>query len=149
MKTKFLFLLLSLTTSLCFGAENPPKIGEFCWNELATPDLQKSKEFYGKVFGWEFVENKMGDMTYTMIKINGKEGGGMWSIPQDKQQEIPSHWMSYILVENVEAALEKATKNGATVVKPVTTIKDTGKFTIIKDTTGAHIALWQSLRKPS
>ena len=148
-RTKLLLLLLSLTTSLGFGEQNPKKNGEFCWNELATSDLQKAKDFYGKVFGWEFVEKKMGETTYTMIKVNGKDNGGMWAIPKDKQQEIPPHWMSYILVENIEASLEKAKKNGATVLKPITTLEDAGKFAIITDPTGAHIALWQSLNKPN
>lgn len=46
----------------------------------------------------------MGNMTYTMIKKGDKNLGGIWAIPKDQQKEIPPHWMSYILVENVAAA---------------------------------------------
>lgn len=50
-----------------------PKVGEFCWNELATANVKTAKDFYGKVFGWEFSDHDMGDMTYTMIKCNDKK----------------------------------------------------------------------------
>lgn len=123
-----------------------PQFGNFCWNELATTNVKAAKDFYSKVFGWQFTDHEMGDMTYTMIKINDKDFAGIWAIPKEQQKQIPPHWMAYILVEDVEKALDKAKKNGATVVKPVTNANEMGRFAIITDPTGAHIALWQSLR---
>lgn len=124
-----------------------PKIGEFCWNELATPNVKAAKDFYGKVLGWEFTDHDMGDMTYTMIKCGGgKEFGGIWQIPNDKKNEIPPHWMGYILVDNVDSILTKAKNAGATIKMPVTPAGDFGRFAIIVDPTGAHIAFWQSLK---
>lgn len=124
---------------------NQPKPGEFCWTELATPNVQSAKDFYSKVFGWQFTDHDMGEMTYTMIKRDGQEFGGMWGIPKDKENHIPPHWMSYILVENLDDSLKKASSQGATIVKPVTNAGDMGRFAIITDPTGAHVALWQSL----
>lgn len=120
--------------------------GDFCWNELATSDPKAAKDFYGKVFGWEFVEHEMGDMNYTMIRHKDKNlCAGIWVIPKDKQKQIPSHWMAYILVENLDKALEKATKHGASIVKPAANAGDFGRFAVITDPTGAHIALWEAL----
>lgn len=127
-------------------AQPMPKAGEFCWNELATTDVTKAKDFYSKVFGWKFTDHDMGDTTYTMVKTSDKEFGGIWSIPKDKQKEIPPHWMAYIMVENLDESLKKATANGATVVKPATNAGEMGRFSIITDPTGAHVALWQTLR---
>lgn len=124
-----------------------PKIGEFCWTELATTNVQSAKDFYKKVFDWKFSDLNMGEMTYTMIKRDGKEFGGMWAIPKDKEKQIPPHWMSYILVENLEDSLAKASNNGATMVKPISNAGDMGRFAIITDPAGAHIALWQVLSK--
>jgi predicted enzyme related to lactoylglutathione lyase len=123
-----------------------PQVGQFCWNELATSNVQAAKDFYGKVFGWQFSDVEMGDTTYTMIKLKNQEFAGIWAIPKDKQKMIPPHWMAYILVENLDKSVEKALKNGATIVKPASTAGDFGRFAIITDPTGAHIALWQSLR---
>lgn len=125
-----------------------PKAGEFCWNELATTNVQAAKDFYGKVFGWKFSEHEMGDMTYTMIKQgNDKEFAGIWAIPKDQEKQIPPHWMAYILVENLDASLEKARKNGAKIIRPATNAGDFGRLAILADPTGAHIALWQTMRK--
>ncbi len=123
-----------------------PKAGEFVWNELATPNVQEAKNFYSKVFGWEFIDKNMGEMTYTIIKKGDKEFGGIWSIPAAQQNQIPPHWLAYILVENIEQSLAKARQNGATVIKPVQKAGDMGLFAVIKDPTGAHLALWQNLK---
>jgi len=121
-----------------------PTVGEFCWTELATPNVQAAKDFYGKVFGWEFSEQDMGnDMMYTMISTKGKQFGGMWAIPKDK--EIPPHWMSYILVKNIDESLEEVQKHGANVVRPAMNAGDYGRYAVITDPTGAHVALWQPL----
>ena len=123
-----------------------PKVNEFCWNELATVNVQEAKDFYGNVFGWEFEEHNMGGMTYTMAKLNGKDLAGIWAIPKEHAAHVPPHWMSYILVDDVEKSLEKAKSAGATVVKEVTSAGEVGKFAIIIDPVGAHIAMWQPVR---
>lgn len=120
------------------------KAGEFCWNELATRNVKEAKEFYSKSFGWQFSDHQIGDSTYSMIKCGGQEFGGMWQIPHD-QTDIPPHWMSYILVDNLEQSLDTVKKNGAQVKVPTTKAGEFGMFAIIIDPTGAHIALWQSL----
>lgn len=119
-------------------------VGQFCWNELATPDVNKAKDFYGKVFGWQFREHKMDGMTYTLIKSKDKEFAGIWQIPTEQQKEIPPHWMAYILVADVAAALEKAKQHGAKEIKEVTQAGEMGRFAIIVDPTGAHLALWEA-----
>lgn len=121
--------------------------GEFCWNELATSNVQKAKDFYAKVFGWKFTDVDMGDMKYTMIKMNDKDIGGIWNIPKDKENHIPPHWMSYILVNNVDESLRTAEENGATIIKSKTQAGEMGLLGIIQDPTGAHLALWQPLQK--
>lgn len=124
-----------------------PKVGEFCWNELATTNVQAAKDFYGKVFGWTFTDHDMPKMTYTMIKKNNNDFGGIWGIPKDKESQIPPHWMGYILVENLDESVKKVTQNGGTILKPADNAGDFGRFAIITDPTGAHIALWQTLTK--
>ncbi|MDP1604534.1 MAG: VOC family protein [Legionella sp.] len=120
--------------------------GQFCWNELATTSVKDAKDFYGEIFGWEFTDHKMGDITYTMIKNGDKEFGGMWQIPNDQQEDIPPHWMGYILVDDLEKTLKKAESLGATIKMPATAAGDYGRFGIIIDPTGAHIAFWESIR---
>jgi predicted enzyme related to lactoylglutathione lyase len=124
-----------------------PNVGQFCWTELATPNAKAAKEFYSKAFGWEFAEHAMDGYNYSLVKNGNKEFAGIWEIPKDKQQEIPPHWMSYILVDSLESALHKVQQHGAKIQVPETKVSDFGKFAIIIDPTGAHIALWESCTK--
>lgn len=117
--------------------------GEFCWNELATANVKAAKDFYSKVFGWTYREHEMPDTTYTVIELNGKDIGGIWAIPKEKQSKLQPHWVTYILVKDLDAALKKAHENGAKIVKPLTKSGDLGLFGIIEDPTGAHIAFWE------
>lgn len=122
------------------------KPGDFCWNELMTPDLQKAKQFYAALFNWQTKDEEIGDKTYTMFARDDKQLGGMLQIPKDREGQIPPHWMSYIFVEDLDSTLEKAKKLGAGVTMPATPVSDFGRFAVIQDPTGAHIALWQSLK---
>jgi uncharacterized protein len=108
--------------------------------ELMTSDVKKSKEFYQSLFEWK-LEDVPG-MDYTMIKVGEGTGGGMMKVPMP---EMPSHWMAYVLVDDVSASTEKAKSLGANIVKPVTEIPGVGKFSVIVDPTGASLALWQPL----
>lgn len=121
-----------------------PNGSEFCWNELATRNVQAAKEFYGKIFGWEFTDEKTGDMTYTVIK-NKEEGlGGIWQIPDEKKDKIPPHWLGYVSVENLEHVVKEAEKLGATIIVQPKPVGDWGRFAVIEDPVGAHLAFWQS-----
>lgn len=123
---------------------NKAQSSEFCWNELMTSDVPRAKEFYKALFGWESQDHDMGDMVYTMFKSGDKGIGGMMQIPPGKENQIPPHWMSYVSVANLEQAVEKAQKLGATLVVPPKAAGEFGRLAVILDPTGAHIALWEA-----
>ncbi|MDX1837924.1 VOC family protein [Legionella taurinensis] len=123
---------------------NQPQTGEFCWNELAVADKEAAQSFYGQLLGWTFTDHDLGEFTYTMIKNRDQEFGGLWQIPNDRQKEIPPHWMGYILVDDLEKTLAKAEKLGAQVIMPITQAGEMGRFIILRDPAGANIAFWQS-----
>ena len=41
--------------------------GAFSWNELMTTDVTGAKKFYAEAFGWEFRDEPMEGMTYTIV----------------------------------------------------------------------------------
>jgi predicted enzyme related to lactoylglutathione lyase len=110
----------------------------FCHVELNTTDLTKAKEFYGKLFNWKLEDMPGGD--YTMIAVGEGTGGGMMKNPVPG---APSFWLSYILVDDIQAATKKAKSLGGAVMKDVTEIPNYGEFSVITDPTGAHFALWK------
>jgi predicted enzyme related to lactoylglutathione lyase len=120
--------------------------GEFCWNELATRDVEKAKKFYSAMFGWQFEEYDTGELIYTLVKSGDKKFAGIWQIPEADQAKIPPHWMSYILVSDLKAAVENAKKNGATVIVDVKKVGDMGQLAVIIDPVGAHLAFWEAAK---
>jgi len=116
--------------------------GNFCWNELATSDVNQAKEFYTKLFGWQTDDHDVGGFTYTMFKNGNEEIGGMYQIPSEQAQNMPPNWMSYVFVDDLSATVEKAKSLNAKVLKDITQVGDFGSMAVIQDPTGAVIALW-------
>ena len=107
--------------------------------ELCTPDTAKAKEFYTGLFGWEFTDTDMGGgMIYSTFHPSSGPGGGLFSMPG-----MPTFWLAYVGVEDIHAATEKAKSLGATIHKGPQEIPNIGWFTVLADTTGATIALFQ------
>jgi predicted enzyme related to lactoylglutathione lyase len=92
-------------------------MGRFIWRETMTQDVEKTKAFYGGLFGWKFESMTMAEMgTYTIIK-NGETGiGGMMLLGPDKVmpngQRVPTHWAAYVAVKDVDASIASAKKLG-------------------------------------
>lgn len=106
--------------------------------ELCTSDTQKAKDFYSKLFGWQFNDNDMGSMIYSTFKPSSGPGGGVYSMP-----DMPTAWLAYVGVDDINASTEKAKSLGATVLTGPMEIPNVGWATILKDPTGAPIALFQ------
>lgn len=112
----------------------------FVHMELSTTDLDRAKTFYGKLFDWKMQDIPMPQGSYTMIDVGGGTGGGMM---QQLIPGVPSAWLSYVLVDDIKAATQKAESLGATVMKGVTEVMNMGWLSIITDPTGAALGLWQ------
>jgi len=121
------------------------KPGTFCWVELATSDNDAAKTFYTQLFDWDHVDNPMGpDMVYTLLKLNGKDVGGLYKLmPDQVSQGVPTNWLSYVSVTNADETAEKAKAAGATILKEPFDVYTMGRMAVIQDPTGAVFALWQ------
>jgi uncharacterized protein len=110
--------------------------------ELHTGDLARAKDFYSSLFDWklEDIPAPGGEMPYTMINVGEGTGGGMFAAPEGTE---PPHWLAYVGVDDIEASTRKARELGATVLQDVMEIGEYGRLSVIRDPTGAEIALWQ------
>ena len=59
------------------------------------------------------------------------------------EQGIPPHWTSYIAVAEVDAGAEKVTAAGGTILMPPMDVFDSGRMSMVQDSTGAMVGLWQ------
>lgn len=120
--------------------------GEFCWNRLMTTDLNKAKEFYSDLFGWESFELDTGTTVYTIFKMGDKSICALMKIPPELEGVVLPNWLSFIAVNDIERMTDKARELGATVEVSALTIKNYGHASIIIDPSGARVGLWQSLQ---
>lgn len=114
--------------------------GGLSWNELMCRDVARAREFYGRLFGWEFTDMPMGDINYTMIKSNGKDAGGMMAMEGAQFEGIPSHWMVYFAVDDCEATARKVAETGGKVCVPPTEIP-VGRFSVVSDPQGGTFSI--------
>jgi uncharacterized protein len=112
----------------------------FVHSELNTTDVAAAKAFYGKLFDWKLEDLPMGGGTYTMIGVGEGTGGGMMQSPLPG---VPSFWLPYVNVIDIQAATQKAKSLGATVMQDVTEVMGMGWVAVIVDPTGAALGLWK------
>lgn len=118
-----------------------PQHGTFCWMELNAGDTKPAQNFYSELLGWKMKPSSMPDMEYTEFSVDGEEMlGGMFNIPTE-MGEVPPHWMAYVAVDDVDASAAKVAELGGKVEREPMDIPGVGRFCIISDPTGAHLAL--------
>ena len=115
--------------------------GDFSWCELLTRDVESSKEFYKQVLGWEMEEMPMEGGAYTVIKAGEQAVAGIMAMPPQVPQEVPSHWGSYVTVDDVDAIAKKAEDAGATIVVPPSDVPNVGRFCTFQDPQGAVLSV--------
>lgn len=121
------------------------KPGTFCWVECGTTNAAAVKPFYKELFGWDYHDGPGGPgMIYTMIKLDGKDVGGLYEMPSDMlAQNIPPHWLSYVSVANADDVTAQAISAGGTVMKEPFDVATAGRMSVLQDPTGAVFAVWQ------
>lgn len=119
--------------------------GTFCWVELSTTDAAAAKRFYTDLFGWNVVDTPAGpDMTYTMLQVDGKDIGALYEMENErKSQGVPPNWLSYISVKSADDSAAAGEKLGGTITMAAFDVMEVGRMAILRDPTGAVIALWQ------
>lgn len=121
------------------GLVNDP--GSFCWNELATRNIEGACEFYGSLLGWEFERNDHSPHPYFVIKIHGRDNGGI--IQMDEQWgPMPPVWNVYFTVTNVEASVALLTSLKGKVIVPIFDVP-VGRMAVVSDRQGACFNLFE------
>ena len=122
--------------------EQMSNIGKIEWIDLTVDDAEEVREFYQTVTGWKADAFDMGDYNdYNMNSENGEIAAGICHA-RGGNASIPSMWIPYISVANLDASLKAVSDKGGELVNGPRSMPQ-GKYAIIKDPAGAHCALWQ------
>jgi predicted enzyme related to lactoylglutathione lyase len=118
---------------------NCPQTGEFSWNELVSTDVDASKNFYTSLFGWS-ADAFMGGPDYTLFKQGETMVGGLMKCPK---AGVPSHWLPYVTVDDVDASAARAKSLGAQVVMEPFDVPTVGRIAVLLDPQGAAVGLFK------
>lgn len=127
----------------------PPKHGTVCWRELQTKDLEAAKTFYEELAGWNLEQSKLSPVEYAEIHVGEKAVGGMMELNEgfgEGWDQIPSHWGTYIAVDDCDAAFEAVKANGGVTMCPPFDAPNVGRICIATDPSGAHFSMIEFIK---
>lgn len=118
--------------------------GKIWWSELNTWDVPGAMAFYGRTLGWTFDEvanRKPGTQPYRIAKHNGQRVCGIFPLRSPDFDGMGSHWLTYVAVDDMAAILTEVAAAGGNVLRQPFRIPGFGTIAIVRDPTGAGLAL--------
>lgn len=118
-----------------------------------TDSMERTAEFYGKLFGWQFLDTGPEMGHYNMVFKDGQPVGGAMGnadaaagMPEEmKDQALGNYWSVYLDTPDIQALVARATAKGAKVEFEPMQISTMGLNTMLEHTSVGHIGFWQPL----
>jgi hypothetical protein len=124
----------------------PP--GYIGWVDLTVSDAARIRDFYAAVAGWHYEAVDMGGYAdFSMLPAPGAEPVAGVCHARGANEGLPAHWLIYIVVSDLDAALRRVRQEGGTVVRAATDMGPAGRYAVIRDPAGAVAALYQPKRR--
>lgn len=119
----------------------PPQRGEFCWEQLASPDLANARQFYGEMVGWKTMPFPGGQLeTFGFGPRPGEQAATL--VPAAPGQQ--PGWLTFIVVDALGAACERTVRLGGQVISAQTIVPGVGAYSVIRDPQGALLGLFKA-----
>ncbi len=111
------------------------------WTDLSTFDVEQARRFYGRLMHWSF--HAMDDGSgYSIGSSGNREVAGIYEMPAFFQKiRMPSFWMTYFKVEDIDRVVEKARTLGAKVELEEESLS--GRIALIRDPAGAGFTCYE------
>jgi predicted enzyme related to lactoylglutathione lyase len=115
--------------------------GEPIWVDLATPDVQKSIDFYGSLFGWTCDTSRSEEFGgYANFSKDGKLVAGVMPL---MQEGMPPVWSTYFCTDDADKTTAKVTEAGGAVIAPPMAVGDLGIMAVYTATDGSFFGIWE------
>lgn len=112
------------------------------WHELNTWEPEIALAFYGRTLGWKFDETALPDGgNYWIARKDNKPVGAIFELTSPQFTDIPSHWMTYMTVSDIDKAEQDTLREGGEVMRSSALVPGVGKLAVVADSGGALIGL--------
>lgn len=115
-------------------------IGAPCWVDLMTSDVEGSRDFYTRLFGWTAGEPSAEFGGYFNFS---KEGALIAGCMAARETSGPGTWSVYLATDDARKTITAATAKGGGVHVDAMEVGDLGTMGVVSDPGGASIGLWQ------
>jgi len=116
-------------------------VGAPCWVDLLTTDPDRSREFYGRLFGWTVEDPGEDYGGYVNFLSGGIHVAGC--MRNDGSAGVPDLWSVYLATDDAEATVARAVEHGGQVMVPAMDVMTLGRMAVVVDVGGAVIGMWQ------
>src|ERR1700732_4716655 len=111
----------------------------FVWYELMTTDIETAKAFYANVVGWG---TRDAGLAYNLFTVGDAPVTGLMNLPEDARRTgATPHWIGYVGVDDVDAAVDPIKQLGGAVYVPPTDVPDVSRFSVVADPQMATLTL--------
>jgi uncharacterized protein len=116
--------------------------GSFGWPELNARGVDRAIAFYRTVFGWTVRTSPMGEgqPDYIEFLLDGESIAGGQEMQPMVPAQVPSYWMAYFTVADVDGSFRAAIDLGAREMLAPMDFPG-GRFAILQDPQGATFGL--------
>jgi len=119
------------------GSLAPHQIGMVPWYTYGSTDTAKGRDFYQQLFGWTVEQSPEPEMAeHPMFAADGVPFADIAPMPTS----VPSHWATYVVVEDVDATLNRVLELGGKILQPAIDLPMIGRMACLQDPWGA--AIW-------
>ena len=130
--------------SACVSPQKIPPVSQFedhevfVWHDLITTDYESARDFYGNLFGWDFLKVDGG---YTIITKGEIRIGGL--ILQSKTASGPQSavWLCSVKVDDINESVGRIRKQGGKILRGPERIPGRGTLALFADPQGAVLEL--------
>ncbi|WP_420387661.1 VOC family protein [Roseivirga sp.] len=119
-------------------------VGAIGWIDLTVNQAEDVKDFYAEVVGWKPEPVSMGDYNDYNMCTDGEPKAGICH-KKGPNSHIPSQWMLYINVADMDASCEAVKKLGGKLLTEIQEMKGYGRFCLIEDPAGATCTLFEPM----
>lgn len=116
--------------------------GTPCWIDLMVPDPRMAMDFYGALFGWDFVDQGDESGNYLLCSVGGHLVAGLGG--SSPIREAPPVWTTYLATSDVDATAARVSEAGGRVLIGPLDVMTRGRMAMVVDSTGARFGLWQA-----
>ena len=149
MLTVTMAAILSIGPLHAAASKTPPADvgpGRIAWFDITTTNLPQSREFYGKLFNWQFNPVPGTDMAAEIVS----SGTAIGTIRVAEGAITPFNGVVYVQVQELEASCAKAKELGGTVPPgfPFNLSDGTGAIALVVDPSGHPVGLYSRTPLP-